>query len=34
MSGKDPELTQLKIEGDLVTSFFDSVDKMNDTTLY
>jgi hypothetical protein len=34
MSGKDKELQQLKIEGDLVTSFFDNVDRMADTTLY
>lgn len=34
MSGKDAELQKLKIEGDLVTSFFDSVDKIADTTLY
>lgn len=34
MSGKDPELRGLKVEGDLVTSFFDSVDKLNDSTLY
>jgi hypothetical protein len=30
MSGKDPELQKIKIQGDLVTSFFDSVDKLND----
>lgn len=34
MSGKDAELQKLKIEGDLVTSFFDSVDRISDTTLY
>jgi hypothetical protein len=34
MSGKDKELQQLKIEGDLVTSFFDNVDSMADSTLY
>jgi len=34
MSGKDQELQRLKIEGDLVTSFFDSVDKISDSTLF
>ena len=34
MSGKDKDLQQLKIEGDLVTSFFDNVDRMADSTLY
>ena len=34
MSGKDNETANMKIEGDLVTSFFDQVDKMNDQTLY
>jgi hypothetical protein len=31
---KDPGLTRLKIEGDLVSSFFDNVDKLKDSTLY
>lgn len=30
MSGKDADLQKIKIEGDLVTSFFDSVDKISD----
>ena len=34
MSGKDIELQQLKIEGDLVTSFFDNVDRMSDSVLF
>jgi pectate lyase len=34
MSGKDVELQKIKIEGDLVTSFFDSVDLISDQTLY
>jgi hypothetical protein len=34
MSDKDNELQKIKIEGDLVTSFFDSVDKISDQTLY
>jgi hypothetical protein len=34
MSGKDVELQKIKIEGDLVTSFFDSVDVIADQTLY
>ena len=34
MSGKDQQLQQLKIEGDLVTSFFDNVDRMSDTVLF
>ena len=34
MSGKDADLQKIKIEGDLVTSFFDSVDKISDQTLY
>ena len=34
MSGKDADLQKIKIEGDLVTSFFDSVDIVSDQTLY
>ena len=34
MSGKDRELAQLKIEGDLVTSFFDNVDRVPDSVLF
>lgn len=34
MSGKDPHLEKLKIDGDLVTHFFDSVDKVGDTVIY
>ena len=34
MSGKDSDVKNIKIEGDLVTSFFDSVDKISDQTLY
>ena len=34
MSGKDEELGRIKIEGDLVTQFFDNVDMISDTTLY
>lgn len=34
MTGQDEELRQIKIEGDLVTSFFDSVDKLSDPSLY
>ena len=34
MSGKDTDLQKIKIEGDLVTSFFDSVDMISDQTLY
>ena len=34
MSGKDLDLQSLKIDGDLVTSFFDSVDMISDSTLY
>ena len=34
MSGKDPSLEKLKIDGDLVTHFFDSVDKLSDPALY
>ena len=34
MNEKDPSLAQLKIEGDMVTSFFDAVDKMSDQSLY
>ena len=34
MSGKDAELKNIKIEGDLVTSFFDTVDKLQDHALF
>ena len=34
MTTKDQGLAGMKIEGDLVTSFFDSVDKITDQTLY
>jgi hypothetical protein len=34
MSSKEPSLANLKIEGDLVTSFFDSVDQVGDQALY
>jgi len=34
MSGQDPALQTIKIEGDLVTSFFESVNKLSDMTLY
>ena len=34
MSGKDQEMQQLKIEGDLVTSFFDSVNMLDDSILF
>lgn len=34
MSGKDTDLQKIKIEGDLVTSFFDSVEMISDQTLY
>jgi len=33
MASKDPYLQKLKIEGDLVTSFFDSVGELNDATI-
>jgi len=33
MTTKDPFLQQLKIEGDLVTSFFDSVENLSDQTI-
>lgn len=33
-NGKDPALQGMKIEGDMVTTFFDSVDKISDQTLY
>ena len=34
MSGADAEMKNMKIEGDLITSFFDSVDKVHDRTLF
>jgi len=34
MSGKEPQLEKLKIDGDLVTHFFDSVDAMSDSAVY
>jgi len=34
MSGKDPEMEKIRIDGDLVTAFFDSVDKISDSMLF
>lgn len=34
MSGKDTELGKIKIEGDLVTTFFDMVTAIDDSTLF
>jgi hypothetical protein len=34
MSGKDQELGKIKIEGDLVTTFFDMVTAIDDSTLF
>lgn len=34
LSGKDAEASKLKVEGDLVTSFFDQVDQLDDHTLF
>ena len=34
MSGKDNQVDKLKIDGDLVTHFFDSVGTMSDTAVY
>lgn len=34
MSGKDQNIDKLQIDGDLVTQFFDSVHKMNDSAVY
>ena len=34
MSGEDGTIPKLKIEGDLVTSFFDSVNELDDALLY
>ena len=34
ISGKDPSIEKLQIDGDLVTHFFDSMDQISDTTIY
>ena len=34
MSGKDANVDKLQIDGDLVTHFFDSVNKMSDSAVY
>lgn len=34
MSGKDANIDKLKIESDLVTHFFDSVDTLSDSAVY